>query len=144
MIYRRLKRAIDKVALRLSILPKSKLGKAISYAINRWPNIETYLADGRVEICNNLVYAERGISEIGVDLEHSPAEAVANFRPLVEGVVEGSGDVAGGTVALAVIEDEAVEFVGNGQVAGAPDQLAAGGFVSRSNRCAGCRGRPVG
>jgi len=55
MIHRRLKRAIDKLALRRSILPQSKLGKAIRYAINQWPNLETYLADGRVEICNNLV-----------------------------------------------------------------------------------------
>jgi len=55
MIHRRLKKAIDKLALRRSILPKSKLGKAISYAINQWPKLETYLGDGRVEICNNLV-----------------------------------------------------------------------------------------
>jgi len=55
MIHRRLKRAIDKLALRSSILPKSKLGKAIRYAINQWPNLEVYLGDGRVEICNNLV-----------------------------------------------------------------------------------------
>ena len=55
MIYRRLKKAIDKLALRRSILPKSRLGKATSYAINQWPNLETYLGDGRVEICNNLV-----------------------------------------------------------------------------------------
>ena len=55
MIHRRLKKAIDKLALRRSILPKSKLGKAIRYAINQWPNLETYLGDGRVEICNNLV-----------------------------------------------------------------------------------------
>lgn len=55
MIHRRLKKVIDKLALRRSILPKSKLGKAISYAINQWPNLETYLGDGRVEICNNLV-----------------------------------------------------------------------------------------
>jgi transposase len=55
MIHQRLRKAIDKLALRRSILPKSKLGKAISYAINQWPNLETYLADGRVEICNNLV-----------------------------------------------------------------------------------------
>lgn len=55
MIHRRLRKAIDKLALRRSILPKSKLGKAISYAINQWPNLETYLDDGRVEICNNLV-----------------------------------------------------------------------------------------
>ena len=55
MIHRRLKKAIDKLALRRSILPKSKLGKAVRYAINQWSNLEVYLNDGRVEICNNLV-----------------------------------------------------------------------------------------
>lgn len=55
MIHSRLKKVIAKLALRTSILPKSKLGKAISYAINQWTNLGTYLSDGRVEICNNLV-----------------------------------------------------------------------------------------
>ena len=55
MIHRRLKKVIEKLVLRRSILPKSKLGKAINYAINQWSNLETYLNDGRVEICNNLV-----------------------------------------------------------------------------------------
>jgi transposase len=55
MIHRRLKKAIDRLALRRSILPKSKLGKAVHYAIKQWPNLETYIGDGRVEICNNLV-----------------------------------------------------------------------------------------
>jgi transposase len=55
MIHRRIKKAIDKLALRRTILPQSKLGKAIHYAINQWPNLATYLDDGRVEICNNLV-----------------------------------------------------------------------------------------
>jgi hypothetical protein len=55
MIHRRLKKAIDKLALRRSILPKSKLGRAIGYTIRQWPNLEVYLGDGRVEICNNLV-----------------------------------------------------------------------------------------
>ena len=55
MIHRRLKKAIDQLALRRSILPKSKLGKAVRYAINQWSNLEVYLNDGRVEICNNLV-----------------------------------------------------------------------------------------
>jgi len=55
MIHRRLKKAIDKLALRGSILPKSKLGKAIRYAINQWTSLEVYLGDGRVEICNNSV-----------------------------------------------------------------------------------------
>jgi transposase len=55
MIHQRLKKAIEKLALRRSILPKSKLGRAIGYTIRQWPNLEVYLGDGRVEICNNLV-----------------------------------------------------------------------------------------
>jgi len=55
MIHRRLKKAIDKLAARHVILPKSKLGKAVAYAMRQWPNLEVYLSDGRVEICNNLV-----------------------------------------------------------------------------------------
>lgn len=54
-IHQRLKKLFDRLALRRSILPKSNLGKAISYALNQWPNLETYLKDGRVEIDNNLV-----------------------------------------------------------------------------------------
>jgi hypothetical protein len=55
MIHQRLKKLIDKLALRRAILPQSKLGKALSYAINQWSNLQAYLSDGRVEICNNLV-----------------------------------------------------------------------------------------
>ena len=54
-IHQRLKKLFGRLALRRSILPKSNLGKAISYALNQWPNLETYLTDGRVEIDNNLV-----------------------------------------------------------------------------------------
>ena len=54
-IHQRLKKLFDRLALRRSILPKSNLGKAITYALNQWPNLETYLGDGRVEIDNNLV-----------------------------------------------------------------------------------------
>jgi transposase len=31
------------------------LGKAVTYAVNQWRNLETYLTDGRVEIDNNLI-----------------------------------------------------------------------------------------
>ena len=55
MIHRRLKNLIERLASRKSILPKSLLGKAVSYALKQWNNLEVYLADGRVEICNNLV-----------------------------------------------------------------------------------------
>lgn len=54
-IHERLKKLIDRLAQRRSILPKSQLGKALSYAINQWRHLQTYLSDGRVEICNNLV-----------------------------------------------------------------------------------------
>ena len=54
-IHRRLKKIIDRLALRRSILPQSLLGKAVSYALNQWQRLEVYLGDGRVEIDNNLV-----------------------------------------------------------------------------------------
>ena len=31
------------------------MGEALSYALNRWPDMQAYLLDGRVEIDNNLV-----------------------------------------------------------------------------------------
>ena len=37
----------------LYVLPKSKLGDAITYARNQKPYLETYLLDGRLEISNN-------------------------------------------------------------------------------------------
>jgi transposase len=54
MIHQRLHKAITLLAKR-RILPKSKLGKAIHYALRQWPQLEPYLIDGRVEIDNNLV-----------------------------------------------------------------------------------------
>jgi transposase len=54
IIHQRLHKAITLLAKR-RILPKSKLGKAIHYALRQWPQLELYLADGRVEIDNNLV-----------------------------------------------------------------------------------------
>lgn len=53
-IHQRLHKAITLLAKR-RILPKSKLGKAIHYALRQWPQLELYLTDGRIEICNNLV-----------------------------------------------------------------------------------------
>jgi transposase len=37
------------------VLPKSKIGKAISYVLGMWHRIERYLEDGRYEIDNNWV-----------------------------------------------------------------------------------------
>jgi transposase len=36
-------------------LPKSQIGKAMSYAIARWTELSAYLSDGMLEIDNNLV-----------------------------------------------------------------------------------------
>jgi hypothetical protein len=36
-------------------LPQSLLGLALDYAVGQWKALEVYLADGRVEIDNNLV-----------------------------------------------------------------------------------------
>ena len=48
-----LKRWMDETILKET--PKSKLGKAINYALNRWTELNVYLADGRFEISNNLI-----------------------------------------------------------------------------------------
>jgi transposase len=37
------------------VLPKSKIGKAISYALGMWHRIERYIEDGKYEIDNNWV-----------------------------------------------------------------------------------------
>jgi transposase len=37
------------------VLPSSTIGKAIAYALHRWDNMRPYLADGKLEIDNNLV-----------------------------------------------------------------------------------------
>ena len=55
MIHRRLKKLFEKLLVRRAILPKSKLGKAVRYALNQWTNLEVYLGDGRVQIDNNLI-----------------------------------------------------------------------------------------
>jgi len=38
-----------------TVLPKSAIGKAITYCIPRWDNLMAYLNDGSLEIDNNLV-----------------------------------------------------------------------------------------
>jgi transposase len=36
------------------VMPQSLLGEAVSYALNQWPTLTTYLEDGRLEIDNNV------------------------------------------------------------------------------------------
>jgi transposase len=51
-ILARLRRALEVVRRR--VLPKSLLGQAIDYALSRWEALTRYVADGRLEIDNNL------------------------------------------------------------------------------------------
>lgn len=55
MITRRLERALVKLKAGKHHLPQSLLGIAIDYALGQWPTLERYLANGLVEIDNNLV-----------------------------------------------------------------------------------------
>lgn len=43
------------VANKDKVLPKSKIGQAVQYALNRWKYVKRYLDDGQLEIDNNLV-----------------------------------------------------------------------------------------
>jgi len=44
---------LDKAVL--EVPPKSLIGKAIAYMLNRWKALTVFLNDGRVELSNNLV-----------------------------------------------------------------------------------------
>ncbi len=54
-VVKRLERALIKLKANGRHLPQSLLGTAIDYALGQWRTLEVYLADGRVEIDNNLV-----------------------------------------------------------------------------------------
>lgn len=48
-----LKEWIDEKAI--TVLPKSPIGKAMSYTIKQWPKIINIFSDGRIELDNNLI-----------------------------------------------------------------------------------------
>jgi transposase len=54
-IVQRLERALVRLKSSARPLPQSLLGIAIDYALGQWKTLEVYVADGRVEIDNNLV-----------------------------------------------------------------------------------------
>ena len=55
-------------------LPQSAFGKAMTYSINQRPELARYLADGRIEIDNNLV--ENAIRPTAIWLKAQRAERV--------------------------------------------------------------------
>lgn len=54
-IVQRIERALIRLKSSRRYLPQSLLGQAIDYTLGQWPALQVYLADGRVEIDNNLV-----------------------------------------------------------------------------------------
>jgi len=54
-IVKRIERVLIKLKTSGRQLPQSPLGTALDYALGQWPTLEVYLAEGRVEIDNNLV-----------------------------------------------------------------------------------------
>jgi transposase len=55
MIMTRLHRALLRLHVQRRFLPRSLMGKAISYALGQWSSLLLFLEDGRQEIDNNLV-----------------------------------------------------------------------------------------
>ena len=51
-------------SIKSQVLPKSKLGKAISYTLNQWPFLVAYLQHGMAEIDTN--YVENKIRDIAL------------------------------------------------------------------------------
>jgi transposase len=54
-IVERFQRALVRLKSSRRHLPQSLLGQAIDYTLGQWPTLEVYLANGRVELDNNLV-----------------------------------------------------------------------------------------
>ena len=69
---------------RAKVLPKSPIGKAFDYCINRWDNLMNYLKDGNLEIDNNAI--ERSIRPLALGRKnflfagsHHAAENIAMY-----------------------------------------------------------------
>jgi transposase len=54
-ICRRIHRLLQRWYLTRRFLPKSTMGKAVSYALGQWESLEVYLKEPRIEIDNNLL-----------------------------------------------------------------------------------------
>jgi transposase len=54
-ICRRIHRVLQRWYITRRFLPKSTMGKAVSYALSQWESLEVYLKEPEIEIDNNLV-----------------------------------------------------------------------------------------
>ena len=70
-------------AQRDRVSPKSEIGKAITYALKRWPALTRFLTDGRICLSNNATErALRSIAPSAVATGPSPAPPAAVTGPL--------------------------------------------------------------
>ena len=89
--------ALEAWANTKSVAPKSKLGEAMTYLKNQWPNLIAFLQDGRLEISNNR--AERSIKPFVMGRKNflfantpSGAKAAAIVYSLIETAKENALD----------------------------------------------------
>ena len=71
------------------VAPKSKIGKAVDYALRQWKYLERYLLDGRIEISNNR--CERSVKPFVINRKNflfavsvAGAKATAVFHTITE------------------------------------------------------------
>ena len=63
-ILERIKLWLDHAGSSGTVLPRSPMGQAITYALNQWPALCIYISDGRLSIDNNA--AERSLRRVAV------------------------------------------------------------------------------
>ncbi len=57
-----------------TVLPKNRMGEAISYSYSLWPRMKNYLKDGRLKIDNNL--AENALRPIALSRKKTSCSVV--------------------------------------------------------------------
>ena len=63
-----------------TVLPKSKLGEAFTYALNQWPTLTVYVTDGRLKIDNHP--AEQAIRPLAIGRRYAEFPIYAEFCTL--------------------------------------------------------------
>jgi hypothetical protein len=81
----RIQRVLQRWYLTRRFLPKSTMGKALSYALVQWESLEDYLKEPRIEIDTNLV--EKAIRPTALGKKNllffGDADAVTGSNPIV-------------------------------------------------------------
>ena len=65
------------------VLPKGYLGKAITYTLNQWPKLLTYLEDGDISLEDSVKSFEEGIGLVK-DCQKQLSEAELKVKKLLD------------------------------------------------------------